>query len=54
MENIIAILVILALVGLAVWYVIRAKKQGNKCIGCPESNCPSKNCGCCGCGKAEQ
>lgn len=41
MTNIIAAAVILLLVGLAAGYVYRAKKQGQKCIGCPYT----KNCG---------
>ena len=39
-ENIIAILVILVIVGGAVFYIVRAKKNGKKCIGCPDGcNC---------------
>ena len=32
---------ILLIVGLAAFYIIRAKKKGQKCIGCPYA----KNCG---------
>lgn len=48
MENIIAIIVILLIIGLAVFYIIRAKKQGQKCIGCPLSKTCSSNkkCNC--------
>ena len=46
MENILIIAVVLAIVGLAVGYVIRAKKRGAKCVGCPEGSCGSCNCGC--------
>jgi len=35
MENVIVIAVIVLIVSLAAWYVIRAKKNGAKCIGCP-------------------
>lgn len=59
MANIIAVLVIILLVGAAVAYIVKAKKRGVKCIGCPDSgHCSaaknSKNvqsgCGCsCGC-----
>ena len=31
---------ILVIVGLAAFYIIRAKKKGQKCIGCPHG----KNC----------
>ena len=34
----IAMGVILIIVSLAVWYLVRAKKRGVKCIGCP-SDC---------------
>lgn len=59
MEDIIIITILVVVVGLAAWYVIRAKKQGKKCIGCPDGG--SCNCGCggksgdegcsCGCGE---
>ena len=58
----IVIAVVLAIVALAAWYVIRAKKNGAKCIGCPsgcdcsksktgkaDANAPC-SCGCCSCG----
>lgn len=35
MINAIVILVIVAIVGAAVAYIIREKKRGAKCIGCP-------------------
>lgn len=52
MANIIAVVVILAIVGLAAYYIIRAKKRGRKCIGCPDScRCGrSENSSCGGCG----
>ncbi len=50
MENVVLIIVLLAIVAGAAWYVIRAKKSGKKCIGCPDSNTCSGNCGsCCSC-----
>lgn len=40
MTNLIAIFIIAAIVGFAGGYVYRAKKRGEKCIGCPQSrNC---------------
>jgi hypothetical protein len=45
LETWIAIGVIALIVGLAALYVIRAKKKGKKCVGCPESNCPG-HCHC--------
>ncbi len=45
--NIIAIAVIVLIVGGAVFYIVRAKKRGDKCVGCPYAkqcggNCSSK------------
>ena len=61
--DIIVALVILLIVGGAVAYIIKAKKSGKKCIGCPDSGCSchadkkegaSPCSGCCGCGNAEK
>jgi len=54
--DIIAIAVVLILVGGAAAYIIRAKKRGEKCIGCPSSKSCSGSCkgncsGCTSCGK---
>lgn len=55
MADLIIILIIVAVVGAAVGYIIKAKKSGAKCIGCPVEGCSSKHgsssgCGCgCGC-----
>ena len=47
--DIAVIAIIAAVVGGAVFYIIRAKKNGQKCIGCPYSGkCGSKN-GTCSC-----
>ncbi len=46
-ENIIIIAVVLLIIALAGFYIYRAKKSGQKCIGCPYSKtCASKNCDC--------
>lgn len=50
METVIVILILAAVLGAAFGYIIRAKKKGRKCIGCPDSghcegcceSCPSK------------
>ena len=49
MENIILIAVLLLILGGAVWYVYRAKKSGQKCIGCPAGRTCNGNCGQCHC-----
>ncbi len=65
MENFIVIAIILLIVGGATAYIIKTKKSGKKCIGCPDScSCSvakkssdskspcSGNCsGCSGCGE---
>ena len=53
MENLIIIVIMVLIVGLAGGYVYKAKKSGKKCIGCPDSGSCSKNCGCCGGQKTE-
>lgn len=34
-ENIVIVVILAAIVGGIVWYLIRAKKRGEGCIGCP-------------------
>jgi len=42
-------LIILVIVGAAVFYIIREKKKGAKCIGCPAGKtCTGKCSGKCG------
>jgi hypothetical protein len=44
--EIIAIVAITLIIGGAVFYIVKAKKSGRKCIGCPDGcSCKSdKNC----------
>ena len=52
MDNLIVIVIVVLIVGLAAGYVYRAKKRGAKCIGCP-GGCGGK-CSSCPCsGKSE-
>lgn len=50
--DIIVALILAAIIGGAVFYIVKAKKSGQKCIGCPHSKtCGSAgkcsgNCGC--------
>ena len=47
----IAIGAIALVVGAAVFYIVRAKRRGQKCVGCPYSKqCSSK----CTCGKNDK
>lgn len=42
--EIITIVIIVLIVGLALFYIIREKKKGRKCIGCPFSEqCSGKH-----------
>ena len=50
--NILIIVVILAVLGLAAGYIIREKKRGSKCIGCPYAqSCAKAKKGGCGSGR---
>ena len=44
------IFVILVVIGLAGWFMYRSKKNGKKCIGCPDSGKCGQSCGNCSCG----
>ena len=49
MENVIVVLILVAITSGIIWYLIRAKKHGEKCIGCPyakqcNSKCDSNCC----------
>ena len=44
MENVIVVVILVAIIGVAVRYLLRAKKRGETCVGCPYA----KGCsGCC-------
>lgn len=48
--DVVAIVSILIVIGGAVAYIIKSKKSGKKCIGCPYASSCSKNnntCSCC-------
>ena len=38
--------VIVVIVGLAAFYIYRAKKSGQKCVGCPHSKTCGGSCNC--------
>ncbi|MBO5232019.1 MAG: FeoB-associated Cys-rich membrane protein [Clostridia bacterium] len=48
MDNVIIIAILAVIVSLAAIYIIRTKKSGKKCIGCPSGGCSSKKGGCSG------
>ena len=44
MENIIVIVVLLIIIGVAIMYIRKEKKKGTKCIGCPAAGtCQKQN-----------
>ena len=47
MIDIVVSVIVVAIIGGAVAYIIKSKKSGQKGIGCPHSkSCGSKNCSC--------
>ena len=45
MDNLIIILLVAAVIGIAIFYIIRSKKKGAKCVGCPYAKECSSKCG---------
>ena len=45
MENIIVTLILLTIVFGIIWYLVRAKKSGQACIGCPYAKKCGGKCG---------
>ena len=45
MENIIVVLILVAIAAGIILYLVRAKKRGEKCIGCPYAKQCGGNCG---------
>lgn len=41
MTNAIVIAILAVVLGLAIRYIVKAKKRGVKCIGCPAGSCGS-------------
>ena len=47
MENAIVILILVALFVGVVWYLVRAHKRGQACVGCPYAKGCKSTCGSC-------
>lgn len=43
MENVIVVLIIIFIVASIIWYLIRQKRKGVKCVGCPYAEQCSKD-----------
>lgn len=51
MENVIVIAILVIAIGAAIAYLVKAKRSGVKCIGCPSGgSCSHKKEGASGCG----
>ena len=44
--EIVALASAIIIIGLALFYIVRSKRSGKKCIGCPYADTCSKGCGC--------
>ena len=54
MINILLIVLLAVIAGLIVWYLIREKKRGVTCVGCPYAKeCAKRKSGC-GCGDGKK
>ena len=54
MKEIIVIAIILIIITLSIFYIIKSKKSGKKCIGCPySSSCANNNNEKCNCKKTQ-
>lgn len=47
MENIVIVAILVVILGFAIRYIVKSKKNGEKCIGCPHA----KTCSSCNCNK---
>ena len=44
--NVIVVVILIGIVSLAIGYIVRAKKRGQGCIGCPNASKCGKHCSC--------
>ena len=47
MENVIVALIVMLILGVSITYIVKAKKAGVKCIGCPAGGTCSGKCNGC-------
>ena len=46
MADVVIVLILIVIVGGAAGYIVKEKKKGTRCIGCPHSGtCGGKHCG---------
>ncbi|MBR5245828.1 MAG: FeoB-associated Cys-rich membrane protein [Clostridia bacterium] len=47
MENVVVVAILVLIVCCAIAYIVKAKKKGVKCVGCPYAEtCGKENCSC--------
>lgn len=47
MDNLLIIAILVIIIGVAIAYLVKAKKRGVKCVGCPYAEqCANKSKGC--------
>lgn len=44
MANVIVLVIVVLILGVSITYIVKAKKSGVKCIGCPGGKSCSGNC----------
>ena len=55
MADFIVAAILAVVIGCAIGYIVKAKKNGSKCIGCPYAgSCASKTARSCGCHSEEK
>ncbi|MBR2861175.1 MAG: FeoB-associated Cys-rich membrane protein [Clostridia bacterium] len=46
MEDVIITIILLLIAAGIIWYLVRAKKRGDKCVGCPHAKQCKSACQC--------
>ena len=54
MDNVILVGILVLMIGAIVFYLVREKKKGVKCLGCPYARQCGKSAGKCGEGKTNE
>ena len=54
MANFLVIVILLVIIGASIAYIVKEKKRGVKCIGCPAAGSCSHNCQGSGCSNHDE
>ena len=49
MNDVMIAAVLLVIIGAAAWYIVRSRKKGRRCIGCPGGCCSGQCASCSSC-----